>query len=366
MTKRVQIAGGPASSENLLIGFDREVTAVTDSHELRLHDGVKVGGFRFLPLSVNDLRYQKASPELDTFSALTTQKGIMVRLGAQSIVTRQITGTTGEIDVTNPAGFAGDFILGLPTQINKAGMQFVQSVEFLAGIVSNVTGDVTGNLTGNANGSHTGSFLGNVDVTGFTFTIPDGAIPLSKLAAAVALSTDLRFMPSGGIILWSGSVATIPAGWVLCDGLNGTPDLRDRFVIGASTTGAFAVGATGGVQTHGHTPTVNPAGTHSHVITVDPHVLTIAEIPAHEHGNGYGTNNAAIPLWNQRAATGTWRFDNNSSNPNIEAMTSIVGGGLGHVHTASAAIEPDHVHTASIDSVNHMPPHYALAYIMKT
>ena len=41
-------------------------------------------------------------------------------------------------------------------------------------------------------------------------------------------------VPAGGIILWSGNIASIPEGWVLCDGSNGTPDLRDRFVVGAS------------------------------------------------------------------------------------------------------------------------------------
>lgn len=51
-------------------------------------------------------------------------------------------------------------------------------------------------------------------------------------------------VPNGAIIMWSGSVATIPDGFSLCDGTNGTPDLRNRFVIGAGNT--YAVGATGG------------------------------------------------------------------------------------------------------------------------
>lgn len=55
---------------------------------------------------------------------------------------------------------------------------------------------------------------------------------------------------SGVIVLWSGSIASIPAGWLICDGTNGTPDLRDRFLLGAG--GAFAVGATGGSDTHTH------------------------------------------------------------------------------------------------------------------
>lgn len=51
-------------------------------------------------------------------------------------------------------------------------------------------------------------------------------------------------VPNGAIIMWSGTVATIPNGFLLCDGTNGTPDLRNRFVIGAGDT--YAVGATGG------------------------------------------------------------------------------------------------------------------------
>jgi len=62
--------------------------------------------------------------------------------------------------------------------------------------------------------------------------------------------------PVGGIILWSGSVASIPSGWALCNGSNGTPDLRNRFVVGAGST--YAVNATGGsadaiVVSHTHT-----------------------------------------------------------------------------------------------------------------
>jgi hypothetical protein len=40
-------------------------------------------------------------------------------------------------------------------------------------------------------------------------------------------------IPKGIIAIWSGSIASIPSGWKLCDGNNGTPDLRNRFIIGA-------------------------------------------------------------------------------------------------------------------------------------
>jgi hypothetical protein len=67
-------------------------------------------------------------------------------------------------------------------------------------------------------------------------------------------------IPTGGILLWSGSIGSIPAGYVLCNGNNGTPDLRDRFIVGAGST--YAVDATGGsadsilpTHTHGATST---------------------------------------------------------------------------------------------------------------
>ena len=48
------------------------------------------------------------------------------------------------------------------------------------------------------------------------------------------------FIPKGGIIMWSGATTAIPQGWALCDGTNGTPNLRDRFIVGAGSTYAVA------------------------------------------------------------------------------------------------------------------------------
>lgn len=52
--------------------------------------------------------------------------------------------------------------------------------------------------------------------------------------------------PVGTIKIWSGTVATIPTGWQLCDGTNGTRDLRNRFVLGTTNTAVHPVGETGG------------------------------------------------------------------------------------------------------------------------
>lgn len=66
---------------------------------------------------------------------------------------------------------------------------------------------------------------------------------------------------SGTILAWSGPIGNIPSGWVLCDGNNGTPDLRDKFVVAAGDS--YAVDAVGGIQNHDHDFT---GDTHSHNI----------------------------------------------------------------------------------------------------
>lgn len=74
-------------------------------------------------------------------------------------------------------------------------------------------------------------------------------------------------IPTGIITKWSGSVASIPAGWYLCNGANGTVNLVDRFIIGAGSS--YAVGATGGnknavVISHSHSAWTDTQGNHNH------------------------------------------------------------------------------------------------------
>ena len=68
-------------------------------------------------------------------------------------------------------------------------------------------------------------------------------------------------LPAGMILLWSGSIGSIPSGYVICDGNNGTPDPRDKFIVGAGDT--YAVDAVGGNVNHNHTFTGDG---HTHTI----------------------------------------------------------------------------------------------------
>ena len=137
------------------------------------------------------------------------------------------------------------------------------------------TGDVTGSTSLTiANNAVTNGKIVDGAVT--TTKIADEAVTLAKLEHGTS-SNDGKFLranngadpsfetitvpvgiPSGGIILWSGAANAIPSGFVLCDGNNSTPDLRDRFVVGAGNT--YSVGATGGATSASDTVNISISG----------------------------------------------------------------------------------------------------------
>lgn len=145
------------------------------------------------------------------------------------------------------------------------------------------------------------------------------------------LTTTVYGVPVGGIIMWSGSIATIPQGWYICDGNNGTPDLRDRFVLGAGLS--YNVAAAGGSKDAvvvAHTHSLVNSGSHVHYFNRD-----------YDGNFGGGGGNA---------------FIGDNSNNNIYDTKSMQAAG-DHTHTVNSA------GTAATNA--NMPPYYALAFIMK-
>ncbi len=156
---------------------------------------------------------------------------------------------------------------------------------------------------------------------GVTLQTLDNLYPILQNA-----STTASTFTAGMIIIWSGSIGSVPSGWALCNGSNGTPDLRDRFVIAAGST--YAVGATGGsadaiVVSHTHTATVTDPG-HTHGVSV---------------GGGAGGS---------QVMTG-----------NPASNTYVTGSAVTGITIANS--------TAGTSGTGaNLPPYYALAYIMKT
>jgi hypothetical protein len=174
---------------------------------------------------------------------------------------------------------------------------------------------------------------GTVDITG-AFRLDGTAGASGQVLISAGGSTTPTWgsgFPSGGIIIWSGSSASIPSGWLLCDGSNSTPDLRNRFVVGATST--YAVGATGGsadaiVVSHTHTATVTDAG-HTHTTGTTGTILV---------GDGSGGGNRTYPSGNGGTTTGT----------------------------ATTGITVANSTTGSSGTNANLPPYYALCYIMKS
>ncbi|MFA6914202.1 MAG: hypothetical protein WCQ83_03255 [Endomicrobiia bacterium] len=139
----------------------------------------------------------------------------------------------------------------------------------------------------------------------------------SDNAKSIVGTTEYYMVPKGAIIIWSGAIDKIPSGWVLCDGSNGTPNLTDRFVLGAGNS--YAVGISSGEATH---------------------TLTIAEMPSHSHTIAVQNNseNGSSNSINTVGSPGTsYEFNNTWT-------TNDSGGTVPH---------------------NNMPPYYSLCYIMK-
>ena len=145
-------------------------------------------------------------------------------------------------------------------------------------------------------------------------------------------------IPAGLISMWSGSIGSIPSGWYLCDGSNGTPNLTDRFVIGAGST--YAVNGTGGASS----------------VT-----LVTANMPAHTHtatSTDSGHSHAVSP-------SGAFVIDNNNGGSSYFGGGSKAVSGLS-ISTGTANITTTNASAGSGTSFNNLPPYYALAFIQKS
>lgn len=156
-----------------------------------------------------------------------------------------------------------------------------------------------------------------------------------------------ELVPAGVIWMWAGSIASIPAGWALCNGGNGTPDLRDRFIVGAG--GGSNPGAAGG------------AASHSHGINIYNHVLSIEQIPSHNHAM---FANVAVDTA-LTGATTVARATTSSPGESEYQMRSAAGTAATVGITGNAGANEGHTHAAGSSDASSLPPYYALAFIMK-
>lgn len=173
-----------------------------------------------------------------------------------------------------------------------------------------------------SNAISTKADLQSPEFTG-TPSAPTAAAGTNTTQIATTAFVTANSVPSGAILLWSGSVASIPTGFVICDGNNSTPDLRNRFVVGADDT--YDVDDTGG----------------SADAVVVSHTHTVTD-PGHNH---------SVP-------------NSGSQNNSFDSGTTVGNDTAGTSGTATTGIS---IASAGESGTNkNLPPYYALAYIMKT
>jgi microcystin-dependent protein len=201
----------------------------------------------------------------------------------------------------------------------------------------------------NPNGGSVTIIPKNDTATNYTINIPDVSGTLATQSYVLT-----NGVPSGVITMWSGSIASIPAGWALCNGVGNTPNLMDKFIVGAGSS--YSVAATGGsanatLPSHSHTfggsGNTSTQGDHSHQVKTKYEDDSTIRPVSNSRGGMAAAHYAGSAYYRYDDLTGAYMLGNNgnhSHSVSISGSTSSEGG--------------------SSTNAN-LPPYYALAYIMK-
>jgi len=181
--------------------------------------------------------------------------------------------------------------------------------------------------------------MADVTITGLSDLAPasNTYIPLSNgTTTGRALTNNLPGLtPVGGIIMWSGSIAAIPAGWALCNGTNGTPDLRNRFIVGANADNA------GVANTNITGSNTQTGGTKDAIVVSHTHDIT---------DNGHTHN---------------YQFKGGNANSGVDQWNGYPGRLGTNIATSSSQTGITINSQGSSGTNQNLPPYYALAYIMR-
>lgn len=189
-------------------------------------------------------------------------------------------------------------------------------------------------------------------VTDVTYDAVNFTLTLKKKTGnvIVSLKSATPPVPAGTIIMYTGTSAPT-GGWSLCDGSNGTPDLRNKFVYG---WGDQSIGSTGGATSN----VTSADGAHSHSVGVNGTSLTVDQMPYHTH-----TPQGWYAGWPDDGTNTGGSYGYLTNWPGFASrrlQTSGAGGYDAHSHTASSDTASSHNHNMTT-----LPPYRRLSYIMK-
>jgi microcystin-dependent protein len=303
--------------------------------------------------------------ELDATTAAANINRLTVTTDAFVIGITTVASVTNTTDPSNGAlvvlgGVGIDKSVNIGENLTVLGTAGISSIKI--GIASASTIDTfSENLYLNSAGGNTIvndnlHVSGNIRVAGvstFVSNVSAGASITSVgdiVAGSSAVFKGYGTIPINGIIMWSGSVETIPSGWALCDGTSGTPDLRERFIVGAGGDNPAVAG------TVGYTP-----GTQGGLNEV---ILTSSQIPAHTHTATGITTTTVSPASVLTSLTTT----SSSFSTGVFGSTAITGITQNSSSTSATSTTTITVanNTGGGGSHENRPPYYALAFIMRT
>lgn len=289
----------------LIYGETQTVTVSLGNFSVRLGSGVPIPNQTPAPSQTNLLN---AFNGKDRYLELTV---IIPPASSGTAITPRLAFQSSPFSMVAERAKVADEVVGKVTA--SAGSQFTGTNAAPTSFVGPVT--TSGGISGT-----TGSFSGTVSANTFS---GNGTIPV------------------GGIIMWSGSTSNIPSGWALCNGGSGTPDLRNRFIVGAGSS--YGVGWTGGAATV---------------------ALTTAQMPAHDHDT---YTNADGGHYHRRSVdnsaphpNGDGRVDLSTESDNANFSTILNSSADGtHQHYVNTPVR------GSSQAHENRPPYYSLAYIMR-
>lgn len=271
----------------------------------------------------------------------------------------QVSGTE---DAYSDTGFVSRLIIGTE---NTGGVSLIVSGETKIGDKVTIAAgglETTGPVVGVGNEDITGNvdILGDLTVDG-NFGVTGDLIGNSnqgtnKFNSNINTANCAGPVPKGGIIMWAGTVGSIPTGWHLCDGLAGTPDLTGRFVLGQGTRDEIVRDSAGIVGTRG----VSKTFTIGDVLGADQIVMAKNEMPIHTHTGT--TDNAGSHSHGYTKPSGCTNGVFASSGGCFMSDTPT-GGTTNSAGSHNHDFETDE--EGAYDKCYNMPPYYVLAYIMK-
>lgn len=308
------------------------------------YDWVRYNGAAYLALQNVPVNYEPDSqPDFWVLFGGKGEDGVPGTDGAPGADGQD--GAPGIPGIPGPQGVVGN--QGIVGPAGPQGPQGPQGLQGAPGTMPELNNTVTSTSTtqaATANAVKMAYDRGTegVNAAGTAQTAADAAQKAADKAAQKAETSCL----SGSILAFSGTFGgsdgkrpiprggtTADEGWALCDGSNGTPDLRDRFIVGAR--GKYAAGAKGGVETHSHAVSGNVGAT----------TLNMTMMPAHAHDY---QKDYSVKLWTD-IGPNSWNALSST------ASTSSEGGSQPHTHSG----------TFSTVASSNLPPYYALTYIMK-